>query len=367
MKPGVRKRIQPVLAVGRKVRSSRLISRRRSNRIKVEFIDEHAPWDRKVFCVTHADRPTELSRCNLNFLEKRFGNPDRFTGITPFSDLAPIAEYQPFGGTVTVWSLDDEDLSHPRLMAFLRPDYKPQHAMWHKGILWVLGVDRLVLYQIRKTAVTKIGSITDPWLSGAHTVAIDGRGRLLVSCSASDSILVVETESSKVVSALRLPESMYGRNYDLRRNDSTVDHYIHNDIQLTHVNCAWPWRGGIVLSTLAQGAIGWFDSEGTYREFLRGFVGCHGVRARQRTETLYFSDSSLGVLTLLDANMGVRHRIHTGSVWLHDSLELSENVFAVSCSDRNQVEFIDIATRSVVGAIPCADFGLGPQFLYYGV
>ena len=45
------------------------------------------------------------------------------------------------------------------------------------------------------------------------------------------------------------------------------------------------------MSTLIQGAIGWFDLDGAYRELLRGYAGCHGVRADLRTDQLFFCDT----------------------------------------------------------------------------
>ncbi len=329
-------------------------------------IEDGVDWDKPLFCVTHADRITQLDRCDLNFLEKRYGDPERLANMPPFSSLTPISMHQPYGGAVTIWSLEDCGTITPRLNAYLRPEYKPQHAIWHKGILWVLGIDRLLLYKPQGKAFQQVGLVEDPWLSGAHTITPDKEGNLLVSCAGSDSILIIDSSSLQVVSALRIPASVYGINYPLTRTDSVVEHFIPNDFQLAHVNCVWPWRDGAVISTLAQGAIGWFDSKGVYRELIRGFVGCHGIRARRDSDALYFSDSCIGIIVLLDEKMQIKNRIRIGSMWMHDALELNERVFAVTCADRNQVEFFDTQTRSVIGSINCKEFGEGPQFLSYG-
>jgi hypothetical protein len=208
-------------------------------------------------------------------------------------------------------------------------------------------------------------TVEDPWLSGAHTVFPDNRGHLLVSCAGSDSILLVDEHLLQVVDAFRLPESLYGRNFPLSRADSVVEHYVPNDLQLTHVNCAYPWREGILVSTLI-GAIGWFDFAGHYKELFRGFVGCHGIRAQKHAGNLYFCDSCVGTVDFLDENCVIRRRISTGSRWLHDAQELTNNIIAVSVTDRNQVELIDASSGKVLTVISGKGYGMGPQFLYFG-
>jgi hypothetical protein len=269
---------------------------------------------------------------------------------------------------VTIWEFVEGNFSKPRLLAHLRPDCKPQHAIWYQQKLWILGVDRLEVYLfgLVDKGLSLLKTIEDPWLSGAHTILPDGKGHVLLSCSASDSILSVDELTLEVVTALRLPEAIYGHNYALSRTDSVVEHYITNDFQLTHVNCAAPWHNGIVVSTLIHGAIGWFDSQGEYKELMRGFVGCHGVRSEHQTDDLYFSDSCLGTIVFLDENQTVKRRVATGSIWLHDAQQLTDNIFAAAVTDRNQVECIDIRSREVVSKISGSDFGMGPQFLYFG-
>jgi hypothetical protein len=334
--------------------------------MNIKYFDESFRWDQKLLCVTHADRPTEEARCNLNFFGRRYSDPARLPARIPFSSLTPISMHQPYGGSITLWTIKFDPSLEIKLRAFFRPDYKPQHAIWYEEKLWVLGVDRLVVYSVKGDSITQIGSLEDPWLSGGHTIAPDGGGRLLLSCSGSDSVLVVDAQTLKIEKAWRVPESIYGRNFDLRREDSVVDHFIPNDLQLTHVNCAWPWRNGIVISTQIQGAIGWFSPEGDYRELTRGFLGCHGVRSLRQSEGLYFSDSAVGILTLLDEGFRIKTRVGTGSIWLHDSLELAEDIFIMACGDRNRIEFFDIKSCAVRKVIPCKKFGKGPQFFYYG-
>lgn len=306
-----------------------------------------------------------MDRCNLNFLELRFSRPDRLPPPKPFETLTPSSYHSAYLGDVTIWEFMDGDFGKPRLLAHLRPmDYKPQFAIWYKGRLWVLGPELLEVYD---STFSRLAVVTDPWLAGAHTIVPDERGHMLVSCSASDSVLIIDGDRYEVVRALRMPEWLYGFNYALSRMDSVVDHYIINDHQLTHINFAWPWRNGILVSTLIQGAIGWFDGIGNYEELLRGFVGCHGARIDERTGQIYFCDSCVGSVVFLTPSYSINHRIDTGSVWLHDAQQLGDHILALSIADRNQVEIMDCDSREIIAVIPCKDFGKGTQFVSYGV
>ena len=75
---------------------------------------------------------------------------------------------------------------------------------------------------------------------------------------------------------------------------SVQDHHIANDIQLGHLNCAYPdGHGGFWVSTLGQGDIGHVMPNGDYELIASGFVGCHGIRYSDELGYLYFSDSAL--------------------------------------------------------------------------
>ncbi len=324
---------------------------------------EGANWNQNLLCVSHTDRALHQERANLNFLELRYTNPNRLPPKEPFESLTPSIEHSPYLGAVSIWEFDGGSVQKPRLLAHFRPDrYKPQHVIWHKQRLWVLGIECLEVYD---ASFKLIKQVHDPWLAGAHTIAPDGKGRMILSCSGSDSVLLLDETSYKIVKALRLPEEIYGFNYPLKRTDSVYDHFIPNDGQLTHINCAWPWKDGILVSTLIQGAIGWFDEKDHYRELTRGFVGCHGVRLSLQGQ-IYFSDSCTGLITFLTPSNTIACRIQTESVWLHDALQLNENLFAAAVADRNRVEIIDRTTRKIVSIIPGEDFGQGPMFVSYG-
>jgi hypothetical protein len=328
-----------------------------------KFLAAPLQADLKYLCITHSDRPASLDKCDLNYLELRYSRADRLPPAIPFEDLAPSTAHSPFGGEITLHRLDPAGESH-ELVARLRPQgYKPQHAIWHGGRLWVLGVGHVEIYDERLDSIRRID---DPWLAGGHTIIPDGQGRMLVSCSASDAVLAIDAETFGVTAAHRLPESLYGRNYPLTREHSVVDHYITNDLQIGHMNCASPWRGGILVSSLIPGAIGWFDPHGQYTELLRGFVGLHGVRIADSGD-LYFCDSCNGILIFAEPGergVAIKRRIKIASLWLHDAVQVVGSVYALAPFDLNRVLFMDVSTRSILGAIDCAPYG-GAQFLAY--
>lgn len=316
-----------------------------------------------LLCVTHSQRAVDLARCSRDFLAHRYRNPDRLPPRTPFRELPPAAAASPFKGDVTVWSL--RDVRRPRLAAHLAfRDHKPQHAIWHGGRLWVLGCECLEVFDPADGQLQQAGRVEDPWLSGGHTIWPDGRGSLLASCSASDAVLVVDMSSLIVSGAWRLPEALYGSNYPLVRSMSVVDHYIDNDKQLTHVNAAVPWQDGWLVSLLIQGAIGHRAPDGSYRELVRGYIGCHGVRAEG--DRVVFCDSCAGALLQWRPGGEVMELANLATRWLHDAQPVGGGVWAFAVADRNTVELRDLAGQEVVAVIDAAPFGESTQFLWYG-
>jgi hypothetical protein len=318
---------------------------------------------RPLLCVVHSDRPVQEAHNDINYLERRFASPLRLPPAEPLETLAPARAFTPYLGAISAYDIGETGDQPPVLVCAFRPDtYKPSHAMWHNDRLWVLGTEHIEVYDAQLESLT---AIYDPWLAGGHTIAPDGRGRVLVSCSASDAILAFDEDTGGLSQVWRVPEAWYGRNYPLSREHSVVDHYIHNDSQLTHINCAWPWRGGFLVSLLIPGVIGWSDGNGDYREIVRGFVGCHGARVRSDIEEIYFSDSCSGMLVFVDRHGDVIRRVGTGSRWLHDAVQIHGDLFAMAPFDHNEVLLMNVATREVTGRIPCASRG-GPQFLSFG-
>ncbi len=335
--------------------------------MKVVYRRRWSKWNKKLLCVTHSDRPVEPEKCSLNYLEKRYADPNRLPPPVPFESAGPSRDSWPYLGQVSIWEFPGDGFGKPRLMAHLcaEPgDSKPQFAAWHDQRLWILGHEILEVFD---SELTRLAVITDPWMAGTHTIVPDCFGRLLISCAASDSVLVINKDSYEITKALRMPESIYGFNYPLTRQDSPVDHYIDGDRQLTHINCAWPWLGhGILVSTLIQGAIGWFDVAGNYKELTRGFVGCHGVRVDQRTGQIYFCDSCMGAVIFLTPAYTIDYRVDAGSIWLHDAQQLENHIFALAVADRNQIEIMNFSNGEILATIPGSDFGHSTQFIYYG-
>ncbi len=147
-----------------------------------------------------------------------------------------------------------------------------------------------------------------------------------------------------------MPASLYGNNYDLDSSMDLREHYIANDYQTTHVNSAFPHRDGeqLLISTLIQGAIGSFRlSDGSYREFTRGFVGAHGARLNDEGE-IYFADSVTGCLVILNEDGTIRERFATGSRWLHDVQQIEGPVYAFAVSDMNAVCLYNIKTEELL-------------------
>ena len=134
-----------------------------------------------LLCITHSDRPMELDKCHLNYLEARYARSDRLPPSTPFEALTASTTHSPYGGQVSIYDLA-AGWQAARLVCVFRPaDFKPQHAIWHNRQLWVLGVECLDVYDSDLSLLVRIA---DPWLAGAHTIAPNGRGQMLVSCAA---------------------------------------------------------------------------------------------------------------------------------------------------------------------------------------
>lgn len=73
----------------------------------------------------------------------------------------------------------------------------------------------------------------------------------------------------------------------------------------------------------------------------RGFIGCHGARTNSEGE-IYFSDSCTGSLVVLDEESRIKRRFRVDSLWMHDSLQIRDNIYAFSISDKNELHFYDI-------------------------
>lgn len=316
---------------------------------------------RRLITLSHSTRPVEFERITLNFLTKRYSKGDRLCNPPPLHSLS--GEYLPhYIGNVTLWSWDDDGDAAPTLRECIVRDYKAQHALVIGDSLVICGTAFIEIYPLESDRSRPGRRISHPWFSGGHTVFMDERGMLAVSCSAPDAILVFDWEGN-LVEALRMPESIYGTNYELRSADDLRRNYIHNDLQLTHINCAFPNERGYLCSTLIQGAIGLFRPDRSYVEIVRGFVGCHGVRTRPGLDGFYFADTVNGNLIEMDWHGKILRRFSVDSRWLHDVEHVGGEDYLFSLSDRNRVEIWDTGTLTKRWELDCTAFGSTCQFL----
>jgi len=309
-------------------------------------------------CITHNSRPMDFPRCSLNFLTRRYTAPDRLRNLPPLESLRDAGDAG-YIGNVTVWDLGQDPTAQPRLRSFIQRSYKAQHAIFLDAErLLICGTEHLEMCDLRGR---ELGRMSDPWFAGGHTVCACGEGRVAVTCSAPDALLIFDLASGRA-DALRIPSPFYGHNYDLLREDDLHAHYIVNDLQRTHINGAVPVGDGFLISMLIPGAIGHLRRDGSYRELITGFVGCHGVRTRPDRDGFYFADSCTGTLVEVDAHGRIRRRFSVASRWLHDCEWVSGDLYLFCLSDANTAELWDVASGERVWALAMGDYGVNTQF-----
>lgn len=315
----------------------------------------------QIISLSHSTRPMDLPRCELQYLTKRYADPARLHSPPPLSTLTD--EYNPnYTGALSLWRWDEGSDSEPELIRFIRKNYKVQHATITHNKLIICGTAFLEVYDLSGSFDTDGIYISHPWFAGGHTVYVDPHGLLVVSCSAPDAVLIFDLDGS-LVRQLILPHSLYGSNYDLRPEDDLRRHYIHNDLQRTHLNSAFPATQGVLCSLLIQGAVGLFGQDGSYHEITRGFVGCHGARTRSDLDGFYFSDSANGRLIEMSWQGEIQHAFAINSCWLHDSLHVGSNRYLMAPSDRNTLELWDSTHQRQIWSIYCGDYGSTTQFI----
>jgi hypothetical protein len=310
-----------------------------------------------LLTLTHSSRTTNLARCSVQFLTRRFGDPGRLRDLPPLASLGPAEVL--YSGAVSFFRV------YPARLEFLGA-VRHRDRLQHVVRLGADGTDELLagfenrverwrlrapladLRRVTRRDVTVVRRYEHPHLVGLHTVEPLEAGRVALSCSAPDAVLVLDLASGEVERTLRLPAALYGQGYDLEGADLRR-HAIGDEGQTTHVNAAH--RAGasaLVISTLIQGAIGRFDlASGAYEELCRGFVGCHGARVSAEGE-VYFADSAAGLLVFLTAEGRIARRFATGSRWLHDVQQIAGSVYAFALADRNELRLYDVATGELL-------------------
>jgi hypothetical protein len=205
--------------------------------------------------------------------------------------------------------------------------------------------------------------IDDNWFGGLHTVFAVNDDVCIVSSAGADAVLWVDLSARRVIRRWRLPAQLYGVNYELSPDMSVADHYIHNDIQLGHLNCAYPdGRGGCFISTLIQGDIGHVDQAGNYSLLDRGYVGCHGVRLAHNGRDLYFADSCSGRLMRIEPGRRAGEVTRVDSKWLHDVEQVDVNLFWFCLGDKNEAALIDVTHDRELGRFAFGNRGADVQF-----
>ncbi len=314
-----------------------------------------------ILFLTHSSRVTDYSRCSLNFLTQRYADPDRLKKLPPFESLKP-ADYF-YAGAVSAFRVLVSSGNKVKVdyLGMKKSDHKIQHVVMMDSRRLVVCYEHFIEMWEFETPVEKWKSIAGepcrnlrtynhPFFAGLHTVFPVSDKMVAVSASAPDAVLMLNVENGVVEKILRMPEELYGKNYDLSEDMDLHKHYINNDCQTTHINCAYPDTAGdkIIVSTLIQGAVGVFDwRKGSYKEITRGFVGCHGSRM-SREGRIYFADSVTGSLVFIDDEGRIQRRFKVNSRWLHDATQLSGDIYAFSVSDHNTIAIYDINKNTLL-------------------
>ncbi len=315
-----------------------------------------------LLTLTHSSRTTNLARCSVQFLTRRFGDPGRLRDLPPLATFGPAEVL--YSGAVSFYRVVREPKGRVRLdsLGAIRHRDRLQHVVRYaengadellagfenRLERWRLRAPLDGLRRLTPADVAVVRRYEHPHLVGLHTVEPLEDGRVALACSAPDAVLVLDLASGEVERTLRLPAALYGTGYGLEGADLRR-HAIPDERQTTHVNAAHrAGASGLVVSTLIQGAIGQFDlKSGAYEELCRGFVGCHGARVSAEGE-VYFADSAAGLLVFLTADGRVARRFATGSRWLHDVQQIAGSVYAFALADRNELQLHDVATGELL-------------------
>lgn len=300
--------------------------------------------------ISHSSRSWNADQCDRGYLERRYAKPDRLANPPPFESLPPNAA--PYYGLLTVFrlQLSPAGVTSRVLQHYVSPE-KVMHAAVAGDEVVVCFDAGLAVFARRQDAPfvdvvpESAERVVDPWFGGLHTVVpVDSR-TCLVSSSGADAVLWLDLGRRQVVRRWRLPAPRYGTNYDLDGTTWLSEHYIPNDLQLGHLNCASPdGQGGAFFSVLGQGDVGCVDSSGHCEVLVSGYVGCHGVRYDRDASLLYFSDSCTGRLMRVNGRDRAAVLFDACSRWLHDAVHLAGGLFLLTLGDRNRLVLADTNT-----------------------
>ena len=298
--------------------------------------------------ISHSSRRWYAEQCERGYLRARYASTERFRDLPPFDSLPPNTA--PYHGLLSLFRIE---LSEAGVAGRLLRHYISTEKLVHAAVMdehvvvcFEAGVAVVSAQPFEADGLDldprSAERIDDPWFGGIHTVVAENERVCLVSSSGADAVLWLDVPTRKVVRRWRLPADRYGHNYALDEHTWLSQHYIANDVQLGHLNCAAPdGLGGVFVSVLGQGDIGHVDASGRYRLITSGQIGCHGVRYSAGHDLLYFCNSCAGTLLAVGRAGDVTTLFDAGSRWLHDGVHLIDNLFLLTLGDRNALVLAD--------------------------
>lgn len=314
---------------------------------------------KKILCVTHSDRPFFNARSTITGINRRFSS-NRLADLPPIETLQSLDDAMPYKGSLSLWAVDPDKGHRLSKLWDYHPDHKIQSAVLHQDMLLVYSTDRLEIFgtdlKLKKTVRAK-------GMVGGHTVHCDDEGKAWVTSAPSNAVFRIDLETGDILERLDMPES-YGMGYETEEDHDPQAHYIPTAFQPTHVNSAVPAKGGLLVTTWIQGAVGFFDQDRKYREIARGFTGCHGARLDPETGHVFLADSPTGLVWSLDFNTGmIAHRFETGSKWLHDADKLENGIYACTLGDTNELVLVHGPSGEVLTREDCSHLGASTMFV----
>ena len=315
-----------------------------------------------LIALTHSARVVDPARCSHAFLRDRYADPARLELRPPFESLDSYARHAGLPGPAVSFFRYDETAQPPRLTSAgcVFPPRKVQHAVIidERSVrvcygthleTWRLSRSLLGWLPLRTANVTPVQRIAHPHFPGLHTAFSLNERSVLVPSSGSDRVFLVDSQSGRVQRTFVFPDDAFAPGYDLTEAHDLRAHYIHNDLQRTHVNCASPFgEDHFVVSTLIDGVIGTFDLQtGEFSELARGYHGAHGARSNTEGE-VYFCDSPRGQVVFLDRSGALLRQYRVDSIWLHDAQQLYGSVYALSVADANALRIVDLHSGNVL-------------------
>ncbi len=304
-------------------------------------------------CFTHSSRPLDFSRSSRSFLRERYGSKKRLENLPNFRSLSD-KNAPGWLNNVTVWEINTAKLTKPNLIHFLKKDYTANHAIIHDKKLIICGSAFLEICDLNTKPTERLSA---NWFASGHTVYPNHKGELIVACAASDALLVFNLGHKRLTKIYRMPEKIYGHNYNLTLRDNVKNHYINNDAQLTHLNCGYPIKEGYLVTAFIQGAIGFFTFAGNYQELTSGFIGCHGAKTRPGLNGFYFSDTCRGSLIEMDWQGNIIRRLAIRSKWLHDCQWIAGDMYLFSASDSNEMQLWDVGLKKMIWKLDMSLYG----------